>query len=167
MIDQIDAGDKLPSPSDVQLREGIEHLYFAYRAFTELPDKILSKRGLGRVHHRILYFVGRNPGTTVNALLATLQISKQALHAPLRQLLAMQLIAMETAAHDGRVRHLVLKRTGARLEAQLSGTQIAQLRHAFERAGPTAQAGWSAVMSSLVDGKAGSKSSLAVTAKRG
>lgn len=155
MIDQIDTGSKFPSPPDVQLREGIEHLYFAYRAFTELPDKILSKRGLGRVHHRILYFVGRNPGTTVNALLATLQVSKQALHAPLRQLLAMQLIAMETAAHDGRVRHLVLTRTGARLEAQLSGTQIAQLRHAFERAGPEAQDGWSRVMAALVSDKAG------------
>ena len=86
-----------PAPSDAQLRQAIEYLYYAYRSFTERPDKILDKRGLGRVHHRILYFVGRNPGTTVNALLSTLQVSKQALNAPLRQLLAMQLIGAQTA----------------------------------------------------------------------
>lgn len=154
MIDLTDKKTKQLAVSESEFRQAIEHLYFAYRAFTELPDKILNKRGLGRVHHRILYFVGRNPGTTVNALLGTLQVSKQALHAPLRQLLAMQLIAMETAAHDGRVRHLVLTRTGARLEAQLSGTQIAQLRHAFERAGPEAQDGWNRVMAALVGDKA-------------
>ena len=91
------------APSDAQLRQAIEYLYYAYRSFTERPDKILDKRGLGRVHHRILYFVGRNPGTTVNALLSTLQVSKQALNAPLRQLLAMQLISAQTATHDGRV----------------------------------------------------------------
>jgi len=164
MIDPIANQNKLSGSSDAEFRQAIEHLYFAYSAFTELPDKILNKRGLGRVHHRILYFVGRNPGTTVNALLSTLQVSKQALHAPLRQLLAMQLIAMETAAHDGRVRHLVLTRNGARLEAQLSGTQIAQLRHAFERAGPQAQAGWSAVMAALVDGEAAPKDGSAAKA---
>jgi len=159
MIDVI-THEKGPSTTpDAEFRQAIEHLYFAYRAFTELPDKILNKRGLGRVHHRILYFVGRNPGTTVNALLATLQVSKQALHAPLRQLVAMQLVAMQTPAHDGRVRHLVLTRNGAKLEAQLSGTQIAQLRQAFERAGPEAQTGWIAVMAALVEGEAGSKDS--------
>ncbi len=138
------------SPSEAQLRQAIEYLYYAYRSFTERPDKILEKRGLGRVHHRILYFVGRNPGTTVNALLSTLQVSKQALNAPLRQLLAMQLVSAQTAQHDGRVRHLSLTRSGSKLEAQLSGTQMAQLRQAFEAAGPEAHAGWNAVMSALL-----------------
>lgn len=139
-----------PAPSDAQLRQAIEYLYYAYRSFTERPDKILEKRGLGRVHHRILYFVGRNPGTTVNALLSTLQVSKQALNAPLRQLLAMQLVSAQTATHDGRVRHLSLTRSGSKLEAQLSGTQMAQLRQAFDAAGPEAQAGWNLVMSALL-----------------
>ena len=44
---------------EAQLRDAIEHFYFAYRAFTAKPDRILEQRGLGRVHHRILYFVGR------------------------------------------------------------------------------------------------------------
>ena len=76
-----------------ELRSSIELFYYAYRAFTSGPDHILERRGLARVHHRILYFVGRNPAITVNSLLATLRVSKQALNAPLRQLLAMKLIA--------------------------------------------------------------------------
>jgi DNA-binding MarR family transcriptional regulator len=139
------------SPSEAQLRQAIEYLYYAYRSFTERPDKILDKLGLGRVHHRILYFVGRNPGTTVNALLSTLQVSKQALNAPLRQLLAMQLISAQTAPHDGRVRHLSLTRSGSKLEAQLSGTQMAQLRQAFEAAGPEARVAWELVMRRLIE----------------
>jgi DNA-binding MarR family transcriptional regulator len=138
------------SPSEAQLRQAIEYLYYAYRSFTERPDKILEKRGLGRVHHRILYFVGRHPGTTVNALLATLQVSKQALNAPLRQLLAMQLISAVPAQHDGRVRHLSLSRSGSKLEAQLSGTQMAQLRQAFDAAGPEARAAWELVMRRVI-----------------
>ncbi|MEN9560511.1 MAG: hypothetical protein RLZZ502_1722, partial [Pseudomonadota bacterium] len=35
-----------------QLLLGIEAFYFAYRHFTERPDKILAARGLSRVHHR-------------------------------------------------------------------------------------------------------------------
>jgi len=150
MLDPNTSPESYPSaPSDAQLRQAIEYLYYAYRSFTERPDKILDKRGLGRVHHRILYFVGRNPGTTVNALLNTLQVSKQALNVPLRQLVAMQLVTAQTAPHDGRVRHLSLTRSGTKLEAQLSGTQMAQLRQAFEAAGPSAHAGWNAVMQTL------------------
>jgi len=130
-------------------REAIEQLYFGYRAITEQPDRILEKKGLGRVHHRILYFVGRNPGTTVNALLATLNVSKQALNAPLRQLIEMGLVSMATAEHDRRVRQLVLTRVGQQLETQLTGTQMAQLQAVFEKTGPQAVAGWHKVMAVL------------------
>ena len=130
-------------------REAIERLYFGYRALTERPDRILEKKGLGRVHHRILYFVGRSPNTTVNALLSTLNVSKQALNAPLRQLIEMGLVAMTTAEHDRRVRQLVLTRVGQQLEAQLTGTQMSQLQTVFEEVGPEAEAGWHRVMAVL------------------
>ena len=51
------------------MRRHIEAFYFAYRAFTRVADDILESRGLNRVHHRILYFVGRHPGITVGELL--------------------------------------------------------------------------------------------------
>lgn len=130
-------------------REAIEQLYFGYRALTERPDRILEKKGLGRVHHRILYFVGRSPNTTVNALLSTLNVSKQALNAPLRQLIEMGLVAMTTAEHDRRVRQLVLTRVGQQLEAQLTGTQMAQLQAVFEEVGPESEAAWHRVMAVL------------------
>ncbi len=58
-------------------------------------------------------------------------------------------ISNNTAAHDGRVRQLVLTKAGAQLEAQLTGTQVKQLQAAFDQAGPKAQAGWLAVMGVL------------------
>ena len=44
------------------LRKGIELLFFAYRDFTGEADKILAEIGLGRAHHRVIYFVGRFAG---------------------------------------------------------------------------------------------------------
>ena len=143
------ASASAPTANDNGLRTAIEQLYFGYRAFTALPDRILERRGLGRVHHRILYFVGRHPLTTVNDLLATLNVSKQALHAPLRQLIAMNLIAINTADHDRRVRQLALTPSGEHLEMQLTGTQMKQLSAIFDQVGLAAESGWHEVMRQL------------------
>jgi DNA-binding MarR family transcriptional regulator len=134
-----------------QLRQAIELLYFGYRAFTDAPDRILEERGLNRVHHRILYFVGRTPGLSVARLLGVLKVTKQALNAPLRQLMEMRLVAMGAAAHDKRVRELTLTPAGRKLEAQLSGTQLKQLRGVFDEAGEEAFSGWLRVMKALAD----------------
>ncbi len=161
MVDQISSIEMLPNDKamaadrlsfelrETALRLAIEQFYFGYRAFTVQPDRILAQRGLGRVHHRILYFVGRNPRISVNALLSVLGVSKQALNAPLRQLVEMQLVAMDTAEHDKRVRELSLTPSGAELEAQLTGTQMQQLQAVFEQVGSSAEAGWHQVMCSL------------------
>ncbi len=152
MIDQLPFADTLAAmPREEALRLAIEQFYFGYRAFTTPPDRILAQRGLGRVHHRILYFVGRNPQISVNTLLGLLNVSKQALNAPLRQLIEMKLVAMNTAEHDRRVRQLSLTASGSKLEAQLTGTQMKQLQAVFERAGTDAEAGWHQVMSCLAD----------------
>ena len=133
----------------VELRQAMELFFFAYREFTGGADKVLAERGLGRVHHRILYFVGRDSGGSVNALLETLQVSKQALNAPLRQLVDLGLVLSVTAGHDRRVRCLSLSDAGKALEAQLSGIQMAHLALAFEQAGPVAEAGWRRVMQAM------------------
>jgi DNA-binding MarR family transcriptional regulator len=152
MVDRSPSNDTLAAmPREEALRLAIEQLYFGYRAFTDTPDHILEQRGLGRVHHRILYFVGRNPQISVNALLALLNVSKQALNAPLRQLIEMQLIAMNTAEHDRRVRQLSLTPSGIKLEVQLTGSQMKQLQAVFDRVGTEAEAGWYQVMRSLAE----------------
>ena len=42
----------------------IELLFFAYRDFVSDPDEILGQFGFGRAHHRVVHFVGRDPGMT-------------------------------------------------------------------------------------------------------
>ncbi len=138
-----------PLPREAALRLAIEQFFFGYRAFTARPDRMLDQRGLGRVHHRILYFVGRNPGISVNALLRILGVSKQALNAPLRQLMEMRLVAMSAAEHDRRVRELLLTPGGARLEAQLTSSQMKLLQAVFAQAGADAEEGWREVMRRL------------------
>ena len=59
-----------------ELRNSIELLFFAYRDFTGEADALLAKRDLGRAHHRVVYFVGRNPSIMVSELLSILNITK-------------------------------------------------------------------------------------------
>ncbi len=129
-----------------RLREAIELFYFAYRAFTSGPDRILERRGLGRVHHRILYFVGRNPDIAVNQLLEILAVSKQALNAPLRRLLQDRLVTMRPDPRDRRYKRLRLSDEGGRLEALLTGTQMEHLAAVFAAAGARSENAWMSVM---------------------
>ena len=129
-----------------ELREAIELFFFAYRAFTSGPDRILEQRGLARAHHRILYFVGRNPGIGMSALLRILGVSKQALNAPLRQLIEMNLVSAQPAERDRRLKELRLTPHGAKLETRLTGTQMKQLAAVFGAAGAQAEAAWRDVM---------------------
>jgi DNA-binding MarR family transcriptional regulator len=138
--------DQSQSP---RLQQAIELFFFAYRAFTAVPDQVLLEKGLGRVHHRILYFVGRNPQLNINELLQILGVSKQALNAPLRKLTELGLIEVETAQHDRRVKQLQLSKTGAKLEAQLTQSQMQHLARAFSQGGDTAVDGWFKIMESL------------------
>lgn len=140
MVDQFDDRDP---------RRAIERFYFAYRAFTSGADRLLEARGLGRVHHRILYFVGRNPGISVGALIETLGVSKQALNAPLRALIERELVSAENDVQDRRIRRLCLSEAGRALEAQLTDIQTELLDRAFGESGAKATEGWHAVMGHL------------------
>ena len=42
------------------LRAGIELLFYAYRDFTGEADHMLEKFGLGRAHHRAIYFIAQH-----------------------------------------------------------------------------------------------------------
>jgi DNA-binding MarR family transcriptional regulator len=139
----------LKASRDENLREAIELFYFGYRAFTAGPDGILSERGLGRVHHRILYFVGRHPHIAVQALLEILAVSKQALNAPLRQLIQKNLVSMRPDTLDRRFKRLTLTAEGRKLEGQLTGTQLKLLDAVFADAGTKSEAAWKAIMRAL------------------
>ncbi|HOX52652.1 MAG TPA: MarR family transcriptional regulator [Fibrobacteria bacterium] len=132
-----------------ELNQALELFHFAYRAFTAGPDRILESRGLQRVHHRILYFVGRNPDLSVNGLLGILGVSKQALNAPLRQLLEMRLVDNQLDPQDRRIRRLRLTADGAKLETSLSGQQRRAMDRIFQRSGPGAEQAWRDVMAAI------------------
>jgi DNA-binding MarR family transcriptional regulator len=135
-----------------ELYAALELLFFGYREFTSHPDEVLATRGLQRVHHRILYFVGRNPGITVNGLLGVLGVSKQALHGPLKRLAELGLVASDVDAADRRARCLSLTTSGAELEQELSASQCELMEAVFSAAGAEKEAAWREVMAAIAVG---------------
>ncbi len=129
-----------------ELRQGIEMLFHAYRDFTAEPDAMLAHYGFGRAHHRVIYFVGRYPGTTVSALLEILKITKQSLSRVLSQLLERGLIEQKPGQQDRRQRLLHLTENGLDLERQLTANQRALLARAYREAGAEAVEGFRKVM---------------------
>lgn len=134
-----------------QLNETLMLFYFAYRTFTKEPDRILEQHGIQRLHHRILFFVARKPKISVHELLATLEVTKQALHAPMRQLIEMGYITSEPATHDRRVRELCLTEKGENLEKQLSNVQRGKMNEIFETLGTESEESWKKVMKNIID----------------
>lgn len=144
-------GESLLFLTDEQLRKGIETMYFAYRGFTQDPDRILAEHGYGRAHHRAVHFINRSPGTTVNALLDVLGVTKQSLNRVLRTLIADGLVESRVGKQDKRERHLHLSEAGVALEAELSEAQRARMRRAFRSAGPEAVSGFRKVLEAMMD----------------
>ena len=134
---------------DTDLRAALEALYFGYRSFTALPDAILAEIGLGRSHHRVLYFVRRDPGISVGALVDVLDVTKQAINRPIRDLETRGLLAIAPDPADGRVRRLTVTDEGAALEDRLTRSQTDLLRAVFDEVDPAAEAGWREVMARL------------------
>ncbi len=132
-----------------ELNQALELFHFAFRAFTKEPDVMLERYGLQRVHHRILYFVGRNEGLSVNELLQILCVSKQALNAPLRMLKERELIITTTDKTDKRIRRLALSETGKTLEYQLSQSQRELIQSVFEENGTVAELQWRHIMTAI------------------
>jgi DNA-binding MarR family transcriptional regulator len=130
----------------VSFEEAIQLLYFAHREVVAEPDQLLARRRLGRVHHRILYCIARQPGITVGSLCRVLRISKQALHGPLAAIERAGLVVRRVSETNRRERQLKLTPRGMALEARLAESQRKRFDQAFREAGPTATAGWRAVM---------------------
>ena len=143
------SGEQVKPDREHALRLAIEDLYFGYRAFTALPDAILAERGLSRPHHRILYFICRDPGISVGELLSVLRITKQALNRPLRELEDQGLVCSASDGRDRRIRRLSATDAGRELEAALSGSQMRLLEAAFGSCGEAAERDWRQIMAAL------------------
>ncbi len=108
----------------------IELLFFAYRDFVSDPDEILGQFGFGRAHHRVVHFVGRDPGMTVQQLLDILRITKQSLGRVLKELIDKGYVFQKEGETDRRQRLLYLTEKGEELRQRLMMPQINRIRRA-------------------------------------
>jgi DNA-binding MarR family transcriptional regulator len=144
-------GEQLLFLTDDQIRQGIELMFFAYKASISDPDRILENLEFGRAHHRALHFINRSPGLTVNELLDILGVTKQSLNRVLRQLMDDGLVASKIGRSDRRQRNLTLTEKGQAFERELSEAQRARMRKAYSSAGPDAVAGFRSVLQEMID----------------
>lgn len=133
------------------LRQGIELMFYAYRDFTAEPDAILAKWGFGRAHHRVIYFVGRNPNITVTELLEILKITKQSLSRVLSTLIKDGYISQRADSSDRRRKLLALTEQGQELERELTTTQMARFARAYRETGADAVEGFRRVLGGIIN----------------
>jgi DNA-binding MarR family transcriptional regulator len=131
--------------------ELIELLFFAYRDFVAEPDRILTRYGFGRAHHRVLHFVNRNPGLTIAALLEILQITKQSLSRVLKDLIEGGFIEQRAGSEDRRQRLLFVTRLGAALAGEMAQRQSDRIGRALESAGPRGREVAERFLAALID----------------
>ncbi len=128
-----------PSPAqEAAFRRGIELLYFGYSQMTQKADDRLAEQGLGRAHHRALYFIARQPGLLVGDLLKLLNITKQSLARVLSDLTRQTMIESHVGLKDRRQRHLSLTTQGAALEQSLFRDLCHAVAPAYQEAGSEA-----------------------------
>jgi DNA-binding MarR family transcriptional regulator len=132
-------------------RDALELLDAAGRRILAEADRELRKRGLGRVHQRILLALGRGAPVSVGELRRRLGITRQALHQPVGALLREGLLARAADPKNRRIKRLSLTARGAALEARLTGSQREALARAFAKAGSGAEAAWRRVMLALIE----------------
>jgi len=135
---------------ETEIRRGAELLFFGYSHLYKQTDQCLAKQGLGRAHHRALYFIARQPDQTISTLLKTLGITKQSLGRVLGELTERDMVEMRTGREDRRQRLLRLTATGAKLERELFETMRARLSSAYAAAGQESVTGFWRVLEALI-----------------
>ena len=135
---------------EAEVRRGIELLYFGHSHLMRSIDDMLAREGLGRAHHRALYFIARKPGLVISDLIALLGITKQSLSRVIKDLEERDLLTLQTGRHDRRQKELHLTATGADLESQLFAAMRGQMAGAYGDAGQDAVTGFWRVCEGLI-----------------
>lgn len=133
-----------------ELRRGMELLYFGHSHLTRSVDQGLAAQGLGRAHHRALYFIARKPDLTVSDLLSLLAITKQSLGRVLNELTERGLVEARPGVRDRRQRLLRLTERGSKLESELFESVRVRMSAAYARAGQAAVSGYWAVLEGMI-----------------
>lgn len=133
-----------------EIRRGVELLYFGYTRMTGAIDQYLAPQGLGRAHHRALYFIARQPDLIVSDLLALLAITKQSLGRVLNDLIERGLVETRPGTRDRRQKQLRLTAKGAKLEAELFEAFRTRMAAAYVQAGQGSVTGFWQVLEGLI-----------------
>ena len=133
-----------------EVRRGIELLYFGYSHMTRSIDAGLATQGLGRAHHRALYFIARQPGLMIGDLLALLAITKQSLGRVLNELIERELVDTQRGELDRRQKLLYLTERGMAMEAELFEALREKMAAAYVQAGQGSVTGFWQVLEGLI-----------------
>ena len=117
----------------VQQQAMMEAFFFAYQAFTTKPDEMLARRGLGRVHHRVLFFIARYPGLSVKELLTLL--GKKSAEERLASLLMSLSLRLQQRGFSAREFHLSMSRNDIGNYLGLAVETVSRLFTRFQQIG--------------------------------
>jgi DNA-binding MarR family transcriptional regulator len=135
------------------LSQGLLLHFFANLSLTADVEEPLYLAGLGRPHHRILFFAEHAPGITVSELLDAMHVSHQNLRLPMKKLVNTGYLLMKPGVHDRRQRQLFISVKGRKLVDELKALQWERIGRAFMHAGPAAVDGFMKVHAALLDPK--------------
>lgn len=114
----------------------IELVFFAHIDQADWADHVLAKHGIGRPHHRVLYFANKFPGISVRELMALLRITNQALARTTTQLVGLGFLEQRYGESDRRVRQHFLSRQGEALLSKLTRHQVEQVAKSMQAMRP-------------------------------
>ena len=117
---------------DDQIKEFIEHIFYAYRETYSDPKKILKKHSFGTAHHRAIHLIERNNGITISGLLKKLKITKQSLNRVIKDLVKNKTIYIKKGEIDSRQRQVFLNEKGKKLFDEIFHEQKKRIYNAFK-----------------------------------
>ncbi|MEO6624755.1 MAG: MarR family winged helix-turn-helix transcriptional regulator [Burkholderiaceae bacterium] len=129
-----------------RLNKDLWLFHIAFRQLVKVPDAILRGRGLGRVHDRILFVIGRSGEISVGDIAERLEITRQAIHGPMKQLRDLEMIASRASEANRTVQLVRLTEAGKQFDDEIHEVQRRHMRQAFETTGRPGAEGWREVM---------------------
>ena len=137
---------------DDQIKEFIQHLYYAYRETFSDPREILAKKFFGLAHLRALHLIERNPGINLGELIFRLKVTKQSLNRVLRDLIKAKMIKQIQDENDTRRKNLFLDKEGKVFFEAVYDTQKKRIFNALKNSEPDSVVKFKEVLKKIING---------------
>ena len=137
---------------DEQIKDLIEHIFYAYRETFSDPKKILKKHSFGIAHQKAIHLIERHEGITVSGLLRKLKITKQSLNRVLKDLNKNKKIIMKKGEIDSRHRHILLNESGKKLSNEIFFEQKKRICRALKNSNSEAVIKFKEILEKIIYG---------------